>query len=130
MKKLLYLALVALVCTVFASFKTPGDSCPYEVALNGYKAMMGGQDITPYVSPNTDIKVFEKFEEERQGTLQYMKEAGVTVTNIKIVSLEEDGDKATAKISNTLTANGQSRTDNVDLPLVKVDDEWYMATEQ
>jgi hypothetical protein len=42
MKKLLYLALVALVCTVFASFKTPGDSCPYEVALNGYKAMMGG----------------------------------------------------------------------------------------
>jgi hypothetical protein len=82
------------------------------------------------VSPNTDIKVFEKFEEERQGTLQYMKEAGVTVTNIKIVSLEEDGDKATAKISNTLTANGQSRTDNVDLPLVKVDDEWYMATEQ
>lgn len=127
MKKLLYLALVALVCTVFASFKTPGDSCPYEVALNGYKAMMGGQDITPYVSPNTDIKVFEKFEEERQGTLQYMKEAGVTVTNIKIVSLEEDGDKATAKISQTFAGLDQAETDTVKMELEKVDDVWYLV---
>ena len=127
MKKLLYLALVALVCTVFASFKTPGDSCPYEVALNGYKAMMGGQDITPYVSPNTDAQIFEKFEEERQGTLQYMKESGVSVTNIKIVSLEEDGDKAVAKISQTFVGLDQEQTDTVKMDLEKVEDVWYLV---
>ncbi len=127
MKKLLYLALVALVCTVFASFKTADSSCPYEVALNGYKAMMGGQDITPYVSPNTDAQIFEKFEEERQGTLQYMKESGVSVTNIKIVSLEEDGDKAVAKISQTFVGLDQEQTDTVKMDLEKVEDVWYLV---
>ena len=79
------------------------------------------------MSPNTDAQIFEKFEEERQGTLQYMKESGVSVTNIKIVSLEEDGDKAVAKISQTFVGLDQEQTDTVKMDLEKVEDVWYLV---
>ena len=126
MRKILSFALVALVCAAFTSCKKSAESNPGDVALKGYKALMEGQDFAPYVSPNTDTKLIEKFKEEGQATLEYMKQAGVSIKDIKLVSVEENGDKAVAKISETFAGLDQEQTDTVNMDLEKVDGVWYL----
>ncbi len=118
-------ALVALVCAAFTS--CGGNSDPGEVALNCYKAMTEGGDFTQYLDPSADKQVLEKTVEESKEGLKSMKEMGVTVSDIKLVGVEENGDKATAKISQTITALGQTETSTVPVPLVKVDGKWYVS---
>ncbi len=126
MRKLFSFALVALVCAAFTS--CGGNSDPGEVALNGYKAYMEGGDVTKYLAP--DAKNAEAFAEMAKQVVETMKQMNATIDKVELVSVEENGDKATATLSQTITMGGQTTTENVPVPLVKVDDEWYMATEQ
>ena len=125
MRKLFSFALVALVCAAFTS--CGGNSDPGEVALNCYKAMTEGGDFTQYLDPSADKQVLEKAVEESKEGLKSMKEMGVTVSDIKLVGVEENGDKATATLSQTITMGGQTTTENVPVPLVKVDGKWYVS---
>ena len=126
MKKILSFALVALVCAAFTSCKKSADSNPGDVALKGYKAMMEGKDFTQYVSPNTDTKLIEECKQEVKESLQYMKDSDVSLKDIKLVSVEENGDKAVAKISETFAGLDQEQTDTVNMDLEKVDGVWYL----
>ena len=124
MKKILSFALVALVCAAFTSCN---KSDPGEVALNGYKAMMEGTDITPYVAPDVDKNLIEEINKSSKANAKTLKDAGAT-QDYKLVGVEENGDKATANIHQSLTVRGETRTDTVKLPLVKVDGKWYLWT--
>ncbi len=126
MKKILSFALVALVCAAFTSCKKSADSNPGDVALKGYKAMMEGKDFTQYVSPNTDTKLIEECKQEVKESLQYMKDSDVSLKDIKLVSVEEDGDEATATISQTFVGSDKESTNTIDMNLEKVDDVWYL----
>ncbi len=125
MKKLFSLALVALVSVALASC---GKSEAGEVALKGFKAMTDGSDPTQYLDPNT--KNLEDFRKASKEGAQNMKNLGITYEDIKLVGVEENGDKATAKISMTATGFGETTTDTTEVPLVKVEGKWYISTSE
>ena len=125
MKKFLTSALIALAAVAFVSCS---KSDPGEVALAATQAVVDGGDLAQYVEPSATNK--EAINKNNKEQAELSKQMGATFKDLKVVSVKEDGDKATVEISMAVTALGQTETSTEKIELKKVDGKWYIPASE
>lgn len=123
MRKLFYIAFVALACVAFVSCKASG---PGETVKAGVETMFKGGDFAQYVEPTTTDEQKKTLNENAEMAAGLLALAKTSLKEVKVLNVDENGDEATVKVSITTAIGDKEESSTEEIRVKKVDGKWYL----
>ncbi len=98
---------------------------PAELVKAGMPAMLQGGDFAQYVEPSTSAEDKETINAMAKQNAEASKENNCSCGDIQVLSVKEDGDDATVKISMKMVMGDIVDVVEDNVAVKKIDGKWY-----